>query len=376
MSDSEGDRRESSERVSGSERSERHASSDGVTDADVAAMVRACRPAWHLTEYERAAEGTDFVAYVACETPDGPREAVLKATTAGFVEPEVARAEPRLYALVGSETSIPVPEVYGVVDDHADHPSPFYLLDRLDGENLESDPRSLGTDGRERVCRDAGANLAELHELRTFDRVGSVGVEDDELVVVPNDEGGPYDDGREWFQDAVESTLDALADGTYFPDLTTEPERFADLVPALREAFDGRLTAMSEPDPPRFCHWDYRWGNLLLDPATAETRAVLDWANLSVTEPAYNLACVEYHLLDDGDDAATRERHRRALREAYAAGRDGWAFDANVTERMDTYALLKRCDAMACLPLWHQEKDREGRARVERLHREAVAEWL
>ncbi len=47
-----------------------------------------------------------------------------------------------------------------------------------------------------------------------------------------------------------------------------------------------------------------------------------------------------------------------------------------MTERMDTHALLKRCDTMACPPLWHQEKGEIGRARVERVHREAVAEFL
>jgi aminoglycoside phosphotransferase (APT) family kinase protein len=350
--------------------------SEDVADADVAGMVAACRPAWRVAGYERAAEGTDFVAFVDCETPDGPREVVLKATTAGFVRPEVARAEPRLYDLVGRETSIPVPAVYGFVDAHDEYPSPFYLLERVDGENVEADPTALPADVRERVCRDAGANLADLHELRTFDRVGSVGVRDGDLAVVPNDEGGPYADGLAWFRDGVASTLDALADGTYFPELADDPERFADLVPALREAFDARLAAMPAPDPPRFCHWDYRWGNLLLAPATGETRAVLDWANCSTTDPAYNLACVEYHLLGDADDPATRESHRSALREAYAAGREDGTFDATVTDRMATYALLKRCDAMACLPLWHQEKGEEGRARVERVHREAVACYL
>jgi aminoglycoside phosphotransferase (APT) family kinase protein len=351
-------------------------SDDAVTADAVAAMVHACRPDWRCRGYERAEEGTDFVAFVDCETPAGPREAVLKATTAGFVRPEVARAEPRLYELVGRETSIPVPEVYGAVDAHDEFPAPFYLLERVGGENHEADPTALPDDVRERVCRDAGANLAELHELWTFDQVGSIGVRDGDLVVVPNDEGGPFDDGTAWFRAGVDSTLDALAEGTYFPDLATEPERFADLVPALREAFDERLESLPAPDPPRFCHWDYRWGNLLLDPATGETLAVLDWANLSTADPAYNLACVEYNLLHDGDDEATRESHRTALREAYTAGRVDWAFDASVTERMDTYALLKRCDAMACLPLWHEGRDREGRARVERIHREVVGRYL
>jgi aminoglycoside phosphotransferase (APT) family kinase protein len=98
---------------------------------------------------------TDFVAFVECETPDGPREAVL--------EPEVARAEPGLYELVGRETSIPVPAVYGFVDEHPDYPTPCCLLERVAGESDESTAGSLPADVRERVCRDAGANLIVLH---------------------------------------------------------------------------------------------------------------------------------------------------------------------------------------------------------------------
>lgn len=356
-----------------------------VDDEAVAEMVAACRPEWRVTDYDRAAEGTDFVAFVDCETPEGSREAVLKATTAGFVDPTIARAEPRLYELLGRETSIPVPAVYGYVDEHSTHPAPFSLLERVAGRNYESDVGSLPADVREQVCREAGANLAELHELRTFDRVGSVGVRDGDLAVVSTEEDGPFTDGREWFSRSVEETLDSLADGTYFPEMADEPRRFTDLVPSLRAVFEERLAEMPAPDRPRFCHWDYRYGNLLLDAdrrsrpteaTTGVTAAVLDLANLSSTDPAYNLAAVEYHLLHDRDDPAIRARHRAALRDAYAAGREAWTFDAAVRERMDLYVLKKRCDAMACLPLWHAEKAQMGRARVERLHREAVAEWL
>jgi aminoglycoside phosphotransferase (APT) family kinase protein len=158
--------------------------------------------------------------------------------------------------------------------------------------------------------------------------------------------------------------------------MAEEPERFAEFVPALREWFDERLDAVSEPEPPRYSHWDYRWGNLLVDGGTGETRAVLDWASLSTAEPAYNPACVEYHLLLDGDDEATRERHRAAIREAYVAGREDWPFDPSVHERMALYALGKRCDARACLPLWHRERDERGKARVERVRRDTVAKFL
>jgi aminoglycoside phosphotransferase (APT) family kinase protein len=345
-----------------------------VSDADVAEMVRACRPEWRVQAFERAAEGTDFVAFVDCVTPDGPRRAVLKATTAGFVRPEVARAEPRLYDILCRETSIPVPEVYGAVDAHEAFPAPFYLLEHVDGTNVEADPGALSPAARERTCREAGRNLAELHELRTFPRVGSVGIRDG-LTVVPGEEG-LFKDGREWFRAAAQRSVEALAEGTYFPDRAEQPDRFADLAAPLAEAFEERIAAMPDPAPPRFCHWDYRYGNLLLDPETGATRAVLDFANCSTADPAYNLACAEYHLLGVDDEAATVARHRAVLREAYAAGRDAWTFDEAVEARLQTYALKCRVDAMACLPLWHEEKSSTGKDSVERAHREAVAAYL
>ncbi|WP_255198555.1 phosphotransferase family protein [Halorarius litoreus] len=349
---------------------------DAVADEDVTAMVRACCPDWEVREFERSEFGTDFVCFVACETPGGEREAVLKATTAGFVDPQVAQAEPRLFDLLGRETTVPVPEVFGYVDEHDEYPAPFYLMERLDGENFEGRPDALPAAARERVVREAGENLAELHELGTLPRVGSVGVVDGDLAVLDGDHG-PVDDLREWVRAGVDGTLDALADGTYFPDLADEPDRFADLVPALREELDARLDALSEPDAPRYCHWDYRYGNLLVDPGTGETRAVLDLANLTAAEPAYNLAKVESHLFDPQADGEQRAvALRETFRRAYARERDDWAFTPAIEERMETYSLTARLDAMACLPLWLQDATPAEKDEREAQHRAFVESYL
>ncbi|MFC7176362.1 phosphotransferase family protein [Halosegnis marinus] len=350
-----------------------------MTDVDadaVAGMVRACAPEWELRGYERAEEGTDFVAVVDCATPDGDRTAVLKATTAGFVRPEIARSEPRLLALVGRETSIPVPEVYGFADDHDEYPAPFYLMAYAPGENYEDDPSALPDAARERVVREAGGNLADLHAVGELPRVGRVGVRDGDLAVLDYDDG-PADDFRAHFARGVEETCDALADGTYFPDRADEPDRFADLADPLRAALRERADALREPEPPRYCHWDYRYGNLLVDPDTGETRAVLDWANLTAAEPAYNLAKVESHLFDAQADGPERAADLRALfRESYAAARDGWTFTPAVESRMETYLLKCRAEAMACLPLWLEDATAEEKDERERQHRDAVADAL
>ncbi|MFC7165395.1 hypothetical protein [Halospeciosus flavus] len=96
-----------------------------VADASVRGMVDNLRPAWHVETIERAPHGTDFVAILDIRTPAGPKQAVLKATTADLVDPVVARAEPRLLTLLDNETSIPVPTVYGSCDAHPEYPAPF-----------------------------------------------------------------------------------------------------------------------------------------------------------------------------------------------------------------------------------------------------------
>lgn len=362
----------------------------------VAGMVDACT-GWTVSGYDRVPEGTDFVAVVDCATPDGTRTAVLKATTAGFVDPEIARSEPRLYRLVDRETSVPVPEVYGFVDHHDTYPAPFYLLEHVDGENLEGRAETLDPAARERVVREAGANLAALHELGTLPRVGSVGVDADGTdavrpgprcaadgplrgdLAVHDGEHGPVEGFREWLHAGVEKTCDALAGGTYFPELADEPDRFADLAEPLRTELHARIDALSDPESPRLCHWDYRYGNLLVDTDTGETLAVLDWANLLAAEPAYNLAKVESHLFDRRTETDERERTtalREAFRNAYERGRDGWTFTDDVATRIDTYLLSCRMEAMACLPLWHEDATAEERARREHEHRAFVGEYL
>ena len=346
-----------------------------VADATVREMVAAIEPAWRVEAIERSAYGTDFVATLDVETPDGSRTVVLKATTADLVALEIASSEPRLLELVGSETSIPVPTVYGYRDAHEEFPAPFYLMDRVGGENFEDDPQSLPPDARERVVREAGENLAELHELGPLPAFGGIGVEDGRLTVLDGGEHDRYDDYREWLLDGVDRSLDALTDGGYFPELADDPDRFADLVPDVREYVRETVPDLPPADPPTYCHWDYRYGNLLVDPDTGETRAVLDWANLCAAEPAYNLAKVECNLFkEDGDERAAELR--RTFRRAYADAREDWSFDAATRERMRAYELEWRLDAMGCLPLWYEDATPEERDERAEEHRAFVEQYL
>jgi aminoglycoside phosphotransferase (APT) family kinase protein len=349
-----------------------------VSDATVREMVATHRPNWQVRGVERSEHGTDFVATLTVDTPAGGRRVVLKATTADLVDPAVARAEPRLFEFVSRETAIPVPDVYGFRDAHPDLPAPFYLVEYVRGETFENDVSPLSAAAQRRVVETAGEHLAELHECGPLPGVGTVGVRDGDLAVLDTDDHPLYDDEREALYDTCMDAIDALEDGGYFPALADDPARFADLTDDLREHVDATVPALPEPDAPTYCHWDYRYGNLLVDPDTGETTAVLDWANLSASEPANNLANVEYHLLD-GDEAsdATVAARRQRFRDAYRDARtDDWALTDDVRERMAAYAFATRLGAMACLPLWHEDATPAERDAVEATHRERVRDRL
>jgi len=345
---------------------------DGAGDDAVREMVADLRPEWRVTGVDRVPEGTDFVAVLDVATPGegARRRVVLKATAADLVPPRVARAEPRLLDLVDRETPIPVPSVFGYRDARPDCPAPYYLLEYVEGENLQGEPHSLAPEARERVVRDAGRNLAELHEVGTLPATGHVGVADGELTVLDTDEHPRHADFHGWLLDGVEENLGALGDGGFFPDLADEPGRFADLVEPLGDHLRAAVRSLPAPEPSRYCHRDYQLGNLLLDPESGETRAVLDWANLLATDPVYNLADVETLLIDDRDDAETVRRLREALRAGYERRRQGWTFTDADLERLATYRLTCRLANMCCLPLWYP--DREERDRQAKRHREVV----
>lgn len=348
-----------------------------VSDAAIRGMVATLVPDWRVEAIDRAAHGTDLVAVLNVATPNGPDRAVLKATTAGFVDPVVARAEPRLLERLADATDIPVPAVYAFRDAHPDYPAPFYLMSYETGENFEDRVDTLDQGARETVLREAGEHLADLHRLGPLPAYGTVGVRDGNLTVLETDGYQRYDDFRAKLLADAEETLESLKDGGFFPELATEPDRFADLVAPLREYLREVVPALPEPAPPRYNFWDYRYGNLLLDPETGETQAVLDWANLSAADPAYNLTKVEGTLLTPARDADSRTATlRERFRTAYTASRADWTFDAAVRERMYVYRLTARLDDMACLPLWYQDATPEERDARAADHRAFVTEYL
>jgi aminoglycoside phosphotransferase (APT) family kinase protein len=363
------------------------ASADGeITDATLADMVQHLRPDWTPTGIDRVTDGVNSTVVVDVDTPTGDRTVVLKAITSSHpLAADRARAEPRVLSLVGRETTVPVPTVLGTCDDHESYPTPYFLMEYVDGECFAQDRApTLPSPVRETIFREAGRNLTALHSLGPLDEVGDLVGRDATVTVLDTPESPSYDAFHAWLVDSYEETFDRLLeDGGYFPDLTEDPSRFDDLVPKIRTYLTETVPTLSPPEPPTYCHKDYRYGNLVVAPETGETRAVLDWANLMSAPPAFNLAIAESKLLKpdlntDADASVGRAGElRRALWNAYESARDGWSFDEATRERIRVYRLAYRLDAMACLPFFYRSDptldDREVRASE---HRSFVEQYL
>lgn len=356
-----------------------------LTSRELRGMVATVWPDWELVGAERADPATDAVYFLTLATDGAHREVVIKAC--GRDDPDAFRPEPYLLDTVRRETTVPVPAVYGTVDDHDDLPAPFFLMERCPGESVAS-PDHLDAAALDRVARDAGRYLGEIHRLGSFARFGPLrlardlagGREDPGLDVdsepgseaasVPDATGGisgpgyevtvaadAHDDWRGWFRDLVDALLANL------------PPRFSDLEPAVRDrlaAVEDVLDGQFEPVP---VYADYQLGDLLVDPASGETLAVFDFGGAYTADAEYNLAGTEHHLCGwDGLDTDRRERVRENLLSGYRetnALRD----DGSLWELYDLYMLATWLRGLRRFDDWYAdagETDREAAAETFR----------
>jgi aminoglycoside phosphotransferase (APT) family kinase protein len=361
-------------------------SSAEISDEMLAEMVRHLRPSWTPMTIDHIVEGVNSTVAIDMDTPTGEQRIVLKASTSTHpLAEDRSKAEPRVLSLLKRETTVPIPIVFDTCDDHETYPTPYFLMEYVDGETISAaDAPNLRFDIRKTIFREAGLNLAGLHTLGPLDEVGDLVGKDGEVSVLDTPESPSYEVFHDWLLESYEETLDQLLeDGGYFPELTENPNRFDDLVPDIRRCLRETIPDLPLPQPPTYCHKDYGYWNLVVAPETGKTRAVLDWANLMSAPPAFNLAIAESKLLkpdlntDANASAGRAGVLRRALWDGYESVRDGWSFDAATRERIRVYQLAYRLDQMACLPLFARIDptldDREARAAD---HRAFVKQYL
>lgn len=317
------------------------------TRGDIQAMVERVRPDWRVTSIEPADAGHLPVFHLGITGGDAPENCVLKATPDG--ENHGVATEAHLLALVADRTPLPVPKVYGFAAENGVAPGPYVLMADADGTQVpRRDVGTLSDDALERLARDAGRYLAALHCLDAVDAFGRVVVEAGDATV-----RGPPSVST----DALSATgLQGSTPGDCWPSVlgswlseTLEHHaetEFGDLTSDARDAVEERIADLNGAFEPVVGRIDHGLHNLLLDPETGETTAVLDWAFTLAVPPAYDLACVEanftlgpWSMHPDTPDRGTLLRD--ALRESYAEHGD----PAVVSQLRDRYPLYE----LACL---------------------------
>lgn len=199
-------------------------------------------------------------------------------------------------------SGVPVPRVYWYSDDPEVLGTPFFLMDRIDGETI---PRKLLRDpalaaARAGMAAQFGRILAAIHGI---DRVAH-GLD---FLTAPSDGQSP-----------AQSELDRFEQ--IYRGITLDPH------PAFELAFRWLRSHMPGGAECVVVHGDYRMGNVICGPEGI--RAVLDWELAHVGDPMEDLGwlCVRSWRFGNDDRPVGGVGARDELFDAYA-GSSGRAVD-------------------------------------------------
>ncbi|QLH83372.1 phosphotransferase family protein [Halosimplex pelagicum] len=356
---------------------------DAPLSADeLAAAVAAVRPDWRLVDAGPMPDGSDIVYGVAVREGDGAtREAVLKCFRPGKSPthtPERFLVEVDLLGIVGRETDLPVPSLYGVRESHESAPTPAFLMEYLAGESPPpvTDPAPDGSGeerAADRLLRESGRHLARVHGLRTFASFGELVADPDRRTTgegkVPAAEPVVRDGHDTWsgrLGALIAFSLDGLGD-----------TRFSDLESGLREYAEERLATLDLAAEAALLHGDYRPGNLLADPETGAVTAVLDWGAAQAGDPRYELAWAVREFSGRAPlGSPVGERVRDALFDAYEDER-GRSFDrgsGEFEERQRFYRAVTWITELRWFDYWWGGADESVREERAARLRENAAE--
>lgn len=260
-------------------------------DATVERMVQVVDPAWELETAVPVERGFCSVYRLVVADGETRRELYLKASPDGrrWGIPD----EARLQAVLDEHTSIPVPTVLGVVDDHDEFPAPFYLMAALPGEALPyEEVCRLDDDRLRRLARETGEYLGQLHSVPAVDGFGHVrhdgpGLTGDRPAGTTDSltVGDPRETWPTFLREYAERELDRHADS-----------RFSELTAAITRWFESRVDALEGPFEPVLGRNDHGLHNLLVDPASGAIEGMLDWGYTLAVPASFDVEFAVYVL--------------------------------------------------------------------------------
>jgi aminoglycoside phosphotransferase (APT) family kinase protein len=206
-----------------------------------------------------------------------------------------------------ADAEVPVPETLGYEDDETVTGAPFYVMEHVAGvvvRDAATALEALEPGIRTAASEDLVDVLVRLHEVD----VDAVGLGD--LARREDYLGRQLKRWRGQLHQARTREL-----------------------PVLDEVHDRLVASIPEQGPATIVHGDYRLDNLMLDPATGQVQAVLDWELTTLGDPLADVGLLLVYWADPGDevipllDAPTivdgfLDRRQVARRYAERSGRD------------------------------------------------------
>lgn len=329
-----------------------------IPDAQITDLCTRIEPTWTVEAATPAEDGHHVVYFLDVATPEGERHCVLKAPRPG--QESACDEEARLLAILDAHTDIPVPEVFGVLDeesvetDDADLPTPAFLASELPGTNdSRTALAAYSAEQAHGLAYSTGRLLAELHRVDDLAGYGFVGVDPDRAL---DGDRPSTDPDQVTVSDPTESWTDYLSGEVGRLEDHLAETRFADCRETVLGEIDARIDEVDGPFDPVLARIDQSLDNSLVDSETGRVTGLIDWEFCVAATPAYDLSFVEYtlvgghwRLLPEGPDHT--EAIREALLDGYASAGSERVIDQFRANR-ECYTLLVRAHEMANFAAW------------------------
>jgi aminoglycoside phosphotransferase (APT) family kinase protein len=289
---------------------------------EIRAVLDESGPDYNGFSFETPGGGHQSDVYMVTLEHGGEEyEVVVKFKPEGDVPFDV---EPKLHEYVANRTQVPVPRILVFKQDPTVDVRPYFVTERVHGENLSEEFAGLSRDTRNRVMHQAGSILGDLHSEIGFEAFGRLDLHNGRLIV--RDWMGSW---REYFEQLTRNHLSRL-DGT----------PFSDVADRARGQIEPALEVVPEDGVPRLVHDDFRPANLLFDADAQEPiTAVLDWQDVLAALPEYNLAQTEFLFIDSSfTDPEVRDSLREEFHDGYTEHRP-MDFEDGYAERRPLYQL-------------------------------------
>ena len=255
-------------------------------------MVSAVNDEWTLRDVDPLKDRGSMVYRLQITGETDTQAVILKATDnpARYT----LESEARLLSLLDDRTDIPVPRIFGAIDTHDELPTPFFIMEALDGRMvLPWEAGELCEEIVEQIAFQVGQYLAELHALDIVDSFGGFGRTYSTPLTGPIPSSAydeiavedPYPSWMALLREWAETTLERHS-----------KTQFDGLVPKIRQFVTSAIDEVPGDVTPALGRVDNSYDNLLLNTNDGTVTAMVDWGGISAITPAYDLVTAEYGL--------------------------------------------------------------------------------